>query len=112
MAGERFDYIALRAIPDPNFGRTAYNEGEGIMAQVVEDLGLVVGEDVRPARTDSIPMPAGNASRAQWAKYAEIQGMDQAKVDGMTRDQLRAEYADVEQDDTAESEGAEPAKGD
>jgi hypothetical protein len=108
VANERWDYITLRSIPDRiNAGHIAYNEGEGIMAQVAEDLGLVVGEDVAPARPDSMPQPAGNASRAQWAKYAAIQGLDPERVDGMTRDELRDHFAE---DD--EAAPAEAAKGD
>lgn len=109
MANERWDYITLRAVPDPvNAGHVAYQEGEGIMAQVAEDLGLVVGEDVKPARPDSMPVPAGNASRAQWAKYAQIQGLDAEQVDGMTRDQLRDHFTAAE-DSTDEDDGVEPA---
>lgn len=107
MAGERFDYKTLRPILDPDFGRIAYNEGEGIMAQVVEDYGLEVGVDVEPARANSMPRPARNASRAEWAKYALIQGLDPEEVDGLTRDELR-DHPDLA-DNSAE--GAEPAKG-
>jgi hypothetical protein len=106
VANERWDYIALQDILDPGYGRAAYREGEGLYAQVVEDWGLVVGEDVTPARPDSMPQPAGNASRAQWAKYAQIQGVDPDEVDGMTRDQLRDKFA-AEPDpdpDTAQAE--------
>jgi hypothetical protein len=90
MAGERPEYRVVRAIPDPvNAGHTAYLPGEGIHLQVVEDWGLVVGEDVEPARRDSIPRPAGNASRTDWAKYALIQALDPEEVDSLTRDELR-----------------------
>jgi hypothetical protein len=90
MSGERPEYRALRAIPDPaNPTRSAYHEGDLVFLQVVEDWGLEVGADVESARRDSISRPAGNASRADWARYAEIQGIPQDEVDGMTRDQLR-----------------------
>jgi hypothetical protein len=97
MSNEAWDFIVVNPVRDPGGGdRPLYNPGEGIMAQVVDDLGLIVGEDVTPARPNSIPMPAGNASRAQWARYAEIQGMAQDKVDGLTRDELRDEYIEPE----------------
>lgn len=97
MAGERFDYKTVRDIADPTFGRVAYRKGEGIMAQVVADWGLSVGEDVIPARPDVAPQPGRNAKRAEWAAYRLAQGMDPDKVDGMSRDELR---------------DAEPAKAD
>jgi len=112
MADERFDYVTLRVIQDPLMGRPAYNEGEGIMAQVVETLGLVVGEDVRPARPDSMDMPAKNATRAQWARYAEIQGMPQDEVDASTVGQLRDKYLPADEEPlalTKAAKGATPA---
>lgn len=106
MAGERPEYRVLRPIPDPaNVGRTAYLPGEGIHLQVVEDWGLAVGEDVEPARRDSIPRPAGNASRADWARYALIQGLSQEEVDGLTRDQLRDHRQLTDQPAAGEPEG-------
>jgi hypothetical protein len=112
MAGERPEYRVLRPIPDPvNLGRTAYLPGEGILLQVVEDWGLTVGEDVEPARKDSIPRPAGNASRADWAKYALIQGLPAEEVDGLTRDQLRDHPALTDQpaDKPSEQPAEQPA---
>lgn len=109
MANERWDYKTLRPIGDPNnAGRVAYAEGQGIFAQVVEDWGLVVGEDVTPARPDVVERPAGNAKRSEWATFRLGQGMDPEQVDGMTRDELRD--ADAE-DPSTEAEGAEPREG-
>jgi hypothetical protein len=105
MAGERPEYRVLRPIPDPvNLGRTAYLPGEGILLQVVEDWGLT-------ARKDSIPRPAGNASRADWAKYALIQGLPAEEVDGLTRDQLRDHPALTDQpaDKPSEQPAEQPA---
>jgi hypothetical protein len=98
MTDERREYTVLRAVQHPLVARTAYLPGEGIQAQVVEDLGLIVGEDVTPARSDVIPMPAGNASRGDWERYAQFQAVDaghptQDEIDGMTRDQLRDLYS-------------------
>ncbi len=93
MVNERPDYRALRAIPDRNNpSRSAYLEGQYLHAQVVEDWGLTIGEDVTPARPDVIPRPASNATRAEWAAYALGQGLTPAEVDDMTRDQIRDQF--------------------
>jgi 3-hydroxy-3-methylglutaryl CoA synthase len=101
MADERYDFTALRPILGGFGGRNAYNAGDGLMAQVVDDLGLIVGEDVAPARPDSIDRPTGGASRAEWARYAQIQASASGsptsdEIDAMTRDQLRDLYLDPE----------------
>jgi hypothetical protein len=115
VANERHDYRALQAIPDPNNpSRSAYREGDGLYAQVVEDHGLEVGVDVEPARPESIPLPPGNASRAQMAKNGAIQGLDQDEADGMSRDQLRDHFTpDAEGEPDDEPDPADDAvKGD
>jgi hypothetical protein len=104
MANERFDFVALRTVEYPK-GQPAYLQGMGVMAQVVRDLGLVVGEDVAPARPDVVAVPAAGARRAEWAGYALAQGADPEKVDAMTREQLRAAFA------PKADEGVAPAKG-
>lgn len=104
MANERYEYKALRTIEYPT-GQPAYLEGMGVMAQVVQDLGLVVGEDVAPTRPDVVPVPAAGARRADWAAYAVAQGADPEQVDAMTRDQLLKKYAGKA------DEGVAPAKG-
>lgn len=110
MANERPDYRALRSIPDPtNAGHTAYLEGEGLHEQVVRDWGLRIGEDVAALRPEQMAKPAGNAKRGEWAAYALAQGRDQDHVDGLSRDQLRAEFDEA--DTTTEAEGAQPTKG-
>jgi hypothetical protein len=111
VANERWDYVTLRPINDPEYGRMAYDEGAGIMAQVVADWGLTVGEDVKPARPDVVARPAGNAARSQWAAYRLGQGADPEQVDGMTRDELRDMDTVAEDTSVTESEGVEPAKG-
>jgi hypothetical protein len=113
MANERYDFVALRTIEYPK-GQPAYLAGHGVMAQVVEDLGLIVGEDVAPARPDVIPEPSGNASRAEWAAYAIGQGMTRDEADDLTRDELRARFAPDEPPEppkTKTTKGAAPAKG-
>jgi hypothetical protein len=119
MADERYDFTALRPIPGGFAGRNAYNAGDGLMAQVVDDLGLIVGEDVAPTRQDSIDQPTANASRAKWARYAQIQASalgspTSDEIDAMTRDQLRDLYLAPEPTTTKPaktSKGDTPVKG-
>src|SRR5438034_1269732 len=61
------DFIALRDISINN--AAAYRKGDGLYADAVANLGLEVGVDVDPAQP-SVSVPAGNASRADWAAYA------------------------------------------
>ncbi|MEU4558525.1 hypothetical protein AB0F72_09045 [Actinoplanes sp. NPDC023936] len=81
------EYTALTVILGPN-GVRAYNPGDDVHASAVENLGLVVGRDVLPANVHVIPRPAGNAKRADWESYWLGQGVDQAEIDDMTRDQM------------------------
>ncbi len=81
------EYTAITAIMGPN-GVRAYNPGDDVTASAVENLGLVVGREVLPANVNVIPRPAGNARRADWEAYWLGQGLDQAHIDGMTRDQM------------------------
>lgn len=107
MAGERPEYLTLRAIPDRDFpGRIAYREGEGISAQVVADWALESGTDVRPADTKLLPRPAGNAKRAEWAGYAAMRGVPQEEIDRLGRDELR-DHPLLAEEHPAE-QGAEP----
>jgi hypothetical protein len=92
MADERWEFRALRLIANPAGGWPAYNIGDGLMAQVVDDWGLEVGTDVEPARTDSVPLPTTNAPRAVWERYALIQGLSRGEVDGMTVADLRQRF--------------------
>jgi hypothetical protein len=96
-------------------GVQAYLPGEGISLQVVEDLGLVVGEHVEPARADVIGMPALNASRADWVRYAQFQSVRDGKpslteIDDLTRDQLRDLYVQDEAKPAAKSAGTKSAQ--
>lgn len=38
--------------------------------------------------------PAGNASRADWAAYAESLGATAESLEGMTRNEIRAEFSE------------------
>lgn len=59
MVGERPEYVALRDVPDPEFGRVAYRAGQGVSAAVVDGWGLELGVDV--ARDDAVN-PADESS--------------------------------------------------
>lgn len=80
-------YRAADVIHSPT-GVRAYNPGDDVDASVVENWGLVVGRQVLPANVNVIPRPAGNAKRAEWEAYWLGQGLDQAEIDDMTRDQM------------------------
>jgi hypothetical protein len=88
----RMDYVALRTIQVG--GVAGYREGDEMVADVVDNLGLEVGVDVLPLRPDVIPRPAGDAPRGDWAAYAMGQGMDREEVDDLSRDELRGRFPD------------------
>lgn len=91
MVRPMYDFTALHRIPTS--GPVAYYQrGDDVQAAVVEQLGLVVGEDVIPANADVIPRPADNAKRAEWVDYAVGQGMDRAEADDLTIADLRERY--------------------
>lgn len=48
-----------------------------------------------PVETDEAPVPAGNASKAEWVEYAVSQGMDADEAEGLTRNELRDTYTEV-----------------
>lgn len=106
MAGQRAEYVALRDIVEN--GVFAYREGDPVPAGPAGNLGLVIGEDVAASGLALMPKPARNASRNAWAAYAVDQGADQDVVDGMTRDQLAAQFEDPTPEESAmEAEKAE-----
>lgn len=76
-------------------GVRAYNPGDDVTAAAVANLGLRVGVEVLPANPNVIPRPAGNARRDDWVAYWLGQGMAQADIDEMTRDELAAKKPEV-----------------
>lgn len=76
-------------------GVRAYNKGDDVPETAVENLGLRVGEDVLPAHPGVIERPAKNGLRSDWEAYWLGQGMPQAEIDGLTRDQLAAKEPEV-----------------
>lgn len=96
---QRAEYVALRDLPVN--GVFGYREGDPVPAGPVENLGFVIGEDVAASGLALMPKPAKNASRATWAAYAVDQGLGQDEVDGMTRDQLVAQYEEPSPEEAA-----------
>ncbi|MFD6565388.1 hypothetical protein [Micromonospora profundi] len=76
-------------------GVRAYNPGDDVPSSAVENLGLKVGADVRPAHAGVIERPAKNGLRSEWEAYWLGQGLPQADIDGMTRDELAAKEPEV-----------------
>ncbi|PZG17802.1 hypothetical protein C1I95_14730 [Micromonospora craterilacus] len=102
----KVDYIAARVI----FANSvrAYNPGDDVPASAVENLGLVVGVDVVPARPDVIERPPADASRADWVAYWLGQDVPQDQIDAMSRDELAAREVEPEPDTQQPAEDAAP----
>lgn len=103
MAEQRSEYVALHDLFTN--GVRAFSEGDPVPVGPVENLGFVIGEDVAASGLALMPKPARNASRAAWAAYAVDNGMKQDDADGMTRDQLAAQF-----DEPAPEEAAAEAE--
>lgn len=43
---------------------------------------------------EPVPQPAGNASRETWISYAISQGMDRGEATALSRDQIKARFAE------------------
>lgn len=90
MAWPPYDYTARRDIKvGDSYG---YRTGDGMYAQVVEDLGLVLGVDVDAARADVLERPADTAKRAAWVDYVLTQKpeMPREDIDDLSRADLIA----------------------
>jgi len=106
-----FDYIALRSIP--NDLAAGYRAGDGMYKQVVDDLGLVLGVDVKAARPDLLERPADGAPPAAWRDYALVQDktLTRADVDDMTRADLIRRFPDPDaKPDPAPKKAQSPPK--
>lgn len=87
MAWPPYDYTARHDIRvGDSYG---YRTGDGMYAQVVQDLGLVLGVDVDAARADVLERPADTAKRPAWVDYVLTQKPDMARED--TDDLSRAD---------------------
>jgi len=85
-----YDYYARRDIT-VGFS-VGYRANDGMYAQVVDDLGLVLGVDVDAARGDLMERPADTARRETWCDYVLTQepGLDRAELDDLGRNDLIA----------------------
>lgn len=101
MVWPPYDFTARHPI-DVN-GVRGYNPGDGMYAQVVDDLGLVIGVDVDAARPDIFELPVDSAPRARWLEYAlaQDQSLTRDEADDMTRADLIARVTKPEPSETA-----------
>jgi hypothetical protein len=51
-------------------------------------------ESISESQSVESMMPRGNASHAQWLEFAVSQGMGRQEAEGLTRDQIRARFAE------------------
>jgi hypothetical protein len=51
-------------------------------------------EAIGESQSLEAPMPRGNASHDAWLEFAVSQGMDRQEAAGLTRDQIRARFAE------------------
>jgi len=79
MAYPPYDYTARHDIRvGDSYG---YRAGDGMYAQVVNDLGLVLGVDVDAARDDVLERPKDTAKRADWVNYVLTQDPELTRED-------------------------------
>lgn len=87
------DFVALHPINAPGSYARGYNTGDAVPAQVVDDWGLAVGDDVEPADGYDAPRPAdGNDDRAAWEAYVVAKGTTVADAKAASLDELRGMY--------------------
>jgi hypothetical protein len=98
---EPAEYTALHDIMVN--GVRGYSEGANVSAHVVENAGLVVGEDVVPAGPNVVPRPDENAGLQEWRVYAMGQGIPAEELDDMTRNDIRDRFP------VEDESGGEPA---
>lgn len=91
------EFTALTTIRQPGSYAIGYQRGAEVTGQVVEDWGLVVGEDVvagdlaeedTPARP--VSRPDDGANRAEWESWAVANGMSEPDAAEASMDDLMA----------------------
>src|SRR5262245_45476375 len=94
----RPEYVAQRTLRDPVTDVIAYQPGDPVAQGVVDNWQLEVGADgdVLPLEGTLLAKPAKNAARAAWVAYALAQGMAEADVEDMGRDELVAHFEALE----------------
>jgi hypothetical protein len=112
MPAPIFDYYAVATVRGQT-GVLGYNPGDGMHESAVDNLGLVVGLDVIPARSDLVERPADNAGREDWVRYAVHQGAMLVDLDEMTRTDIQQAYppADDEPQSIVDSGPTRPHPG-
>lgn len=93
------EYTALGSLREPGVESYAfgYRRGDAVTAAVVENWGLVVGEDVVEGGLDesdtpqrAVPRPGDGANRAEWEAYAIATGMSPEDAADASQDDLEA----------------------
>lgn len=106
-----YDYFARR---DITVGyAVGYRPGDGLYAQVVNDLGLVLGVDVDAARADLMERPKDTATREAWINYVltQEQGVAREELDDLGRAALIKRADGVEEKPADEgTDTKKPAK--
>jgi hypothetical protein len=89
-----YNYVAARAIFDPETQARAFNPGDDVPDSAVEGehAWLVLGEDVEPVAGARLERPANSASHAAWVEFAVGEGAEREAAEGMTRKELIAEF--------------------
>jgi hypothetical protein len=82
------DYVALHDLQVPDTFVFAARTGDDVTEAQRVNLGLVVGVDVRPLRTDSMARPNDDAERSAWQDYAVVQGVPYTEAVDLDRAEL------------------------
>lgn len=87
------DYVALTRISPPGSYINAYGPGDLVSEEVVNNWGLVRGEEVTPVDGYQPPRPAEDSTdRAAWEAYVTGQGTELNAARAASLDELRAMY--------------------
>lgn len=86
------DYVARLPIQAPGTLVLAYNEGDPVIAQVVQDWGLTE-DQVAPADGYQVPRPAEDSDdRGAWEAYVVGQGTSREDARAASLPELKAMY--------------------
>jgi hypothetical protein len=103
------DYVALTGIMAPNTNVYGYQRGDRVHESVVSSWNLRIGTDVEegaelPAEVTSAPAvrPGAESTRADWEKWAVVNGMSEQDAAAASQDDLEAADGTSEQGDRPE----------
>jgi hypothetical protein len=106
------DYVALRDLKIPGSDYAyALRAGDELTEIARANSRWVVGVDVAPLRTDSMPRPADDAPRSAWQDYAVVQGVPYSEAVDLDAAELR-ERIETRSDDAPTAAGQVPEAGD